>query len=326
MAAPGSITAWMKGLPIVWLTGNENGQADATAQGTVYDGQVDLVKQAVEARFPDRTPVDGLPHVGNDSGLIQGYAETNDDFRARCKDRWSQWELAGTWAELLFQLYFSCGLEAGSTFVVQQNGHVFSLTSNPGPTDDPTTLLQIDNLYDNYNVTYPDPVPWWRFDDREDLCSRFGLVIASPVPGTICVTARATFTAASMATATWSGPFDGPSYSTMYSLTTTDGTVPIVTIDESSQTATTVTVNASAPFTGYVDLIGWADGGNPFAGPSQSTRNLINLMCDRWKPAKAKFMGTWVLVDGWMLGWPLGTTIGDPDLVLGDGLVAYLGP
>lgn len=324
MAAPTTISQWFRNLPIAWLTGNTVGQADADAQGQVFDEQVDLIKQAVEARFPDTTPTDGLPHVGADRGLIQGFNESNDTFRARCKAAWDQWALAGTWAELLYQLHFTCGLAAGSAVIVQQNGLAYSLTGTPEPTDDPTTLLQIDDLGDSYRITYPDPVPWWTFDDEHEKCARFALIVQSPIPGSICITARATFDGTTdTVTADWSWPFDSAAYLTMQSVTTTDGSSPVVVV--SAQDAATVTVTASAPFEGYVDLIGWTTGSNPFASPSLSTQNLISLICNRWKPAKATFMGTYVLATGWMLGWPL-VSLGDAGLTLGDSLVTFLEP
>lgn len=325
---PRTVTAWLQNLPITWLVGNENGRADSAAQGAVYDDQVDRVKQAVKARFPDHAPADGLANVGNDRKLIQGYAETDDEFRIRCKNAWEQWELAGTWAELLFQLYWSCGLTATSTAIVQQNGYSFNLVSNPAIDEDPTTLLAVTPLGENYNITYPDPVPWWTFDDRDDLCSRFAIVVWGQIPGTIMVTARATFDGTSnRATATWSGPWDGSNYNVMVApAVTTDGSIPVVSADGPSKTSTTVDVVASAPFTGYVDLLGWLPGGNPFAGPSESTQNIIRSVVNTWRPAKAKFMGVYVLVSGCLWGWPVGTTWGQGGLKWGNCVSAFIEP
>lgn len=401
MAAPTSITQWMQNLPIVWLTGNTNGAADAAAQGSVYDGQVDLIKSAVEARFPDTAPADGLPYVGDNFGLIQGKQESDSTFRIRCKAAWDQWALAGTWAELLFQLYFTCGLEGVS--IVQQNGLVYSLSSAPGPTDDPTELLIIDGADGNpsmdvnpayqvqvtittggalgtmafsvlYNgVTYgpttsragdlysyfvpgtrtvlrfkpasyvlasfyiiavdgtittfggatftlsQTSAPWWRFDDDDDKCSRFALLIDGPVPSSMAITSRLTFDGTTgTVTGDWSYPFDGADYLTALSVVTTDGSSPVVTV--TAQDASTVTVTASAPFTGYVDLLGWTAGSNPFCSPSLSLQNLISLIVERWKPAKAIFMGTVVDVSGYLWGWPLGTRWGQAGLKWGDSM------
>lgn len=324
MAAPTTITEWFQRLPIVWLTQNTNGAADAAAQGQVYDEQVDLIKQAVEARMPDFTPADGLPYVGNNCGLIQGYAESDDTFRARCKAAWDQWALAGTWAEVLFQLFFTCGLPSVNTYIVQQNGLAYSLTEDPTATTDPTTILQIDELGLNPNITPPDSVPWWTFDDRNDLTARFAIVVNNPVPPSLCIVARATFASSSTATATWGYPMDGIDYLTAMAVTTTDSTNPIVTVDTKARD--TVSLSASGAFTGYVDLIGWESGQNPFAGGTASLRNLITLIANRWKPAKAKFMGTIVCATGVLWGFPVGTTWGQAGLAWGDSLGARLEP
>jgi hypothetical protein len=321
-----SIAEWLAALPIPWLVARDVGADGAAAEGAVYDEQVALVKEAVKARFPDDGPADALPYMGADRKLIQGYAESDDEFRTRCRTVWQQWEAAGTWAELLFQLYWSCGLDTGSTWIVQQNGYAFNLIANPDADEDPLALLNVTALGDNFSITYPAPVPWWTYDSRDDLCSRFALVIDGPLPGTICVTARAVFDGTSdTATATWSGPWDDTDYSAMSGApVTTDGTIPLVVVSE--KTRTTATVQASAPFTGYVDLLGWLPGSNPFAGPSAQTTNTIRKVVKTWKPAKARYMGAFVLVDGVMWGWPIGTTWGQSGLKWGDSLTVKLDP
>ncbi len=331
MSAPVNLTEWMKGLPICWLVSNTVGAADATAQGTVYDGQVDLIKQAVEARFPDTTPVDGLPYVGDNFGLIQGKLESDDDFRERCRLAWDQWALTGTWAELLYQLYFTCGLTNFYTQIVQQNGLAYYLdVASLAVTDDPTAVLATTELGLNYNVGDFSGVPWWTFDTQDDMCARFAIIIGKPawgatpgpLPPSIQITARATFTAESSVTADWSYPFDGPDYLTMFSVTPLDSSSPVVSV--TAQDAATVTVTSSAPFTGYVDLIAWTADSNPFASPPQSLKNLIEVIANRWKPAKAKFMGTIVLVSGAVWGWPANLTWGASGLNWGDSLVEHL--
>lgn len=327
MSQPANLREWLLGLPIPWLTSREVGAADAAAQGDIYDGQVATLKEAVKARMPERGPSDALPYMGQDRKLIQGYDESDDDFRTRCKTAWQQWQLAGTWAELLFQLYWSCGLDAGSTWIVQQNGYAYNLSANPGVDEDPTTLLQVTPLGANPTVTYPDPVPWWTFDMRTDLCARFAIIIGSPLPGTIGVTTRVTFDGTSdTATGTWSGPWDGVDYLTATSVTATDGSAPLVVVDGSAKTATTVTIVASAPFEGYVDVLGWLPGSNPFAGPSLRTQNTIKKVVKTWKPAKARYMGAWVCINGVLWGWPLGTLWGASGLRWGDSLGAHLAP
>lgn len=326
MSAPANIAEWLHSLPISWLTQRANGYADSTAQGQLYDGQVTLAKEAVKARMPLLAPSDALGHVGGDRQLIQGYAEPDDDFRIRCKTAFDQWALAGTWGELLYQLFFTCNIPAGSAYVVQQNGLAYYLTADPVAGEDPTPLVGIVELGLAYNITPPTGVPWWYFDSRDDLCSRFAIVFTDPLPGALQVTARAEFDGTSdTATATWSAPWDDASYIAMPAApVTVDGSIPVVAVSEKSKT--TATVQASLAFEGYVDLIGWIAGSNPFASPSLSMRNLINKLVKTWKPAKAKYMGAVMHVSGVLWGWPIGTTWGQVGLVWGDSLVGHLTP
>lgn len=177
MALPSNLSDWLKSLPIPWLVSRDNGVNDCNAQGAVYDDQVEQLREAVKARMPLSCPADALPAIGSDRQLIQGALESEDDFRARCKAVWEQWELAGTWAELLFQLCFTCGFDAASTYIVQQNGLVYNLSADPGPTTDPTTLLEVNELGLNYNIADGAGYPWWTFDNRDDLCARFAIII-----------------------------------------------------------------------------------------------------------------------------------------------------
>ena len=243
MGAPTSITAWLHALPISWLTQNTNAYADATAQGTVYDGQVDLIKQAVEARFPDTTPATGLPYVGDNFGLIQGIAESDATFRIRCKDAWNQWALAGTFLEMLVQLFFTCGIGGTTTYIVQQNGLAYSLSGAPTAGQDPTSLLVITTLPLNYFVGDHSGVPWWYFDYHDDLCARFAIVMET----------------------------------------------------------------ADLPT------------------PTASSKSILNIITNRWKPAKALYMGLNSLTTGLLWGYPLGTKWGDGGLTWG-GTSTFLPP
>ncbi len=328
MSAPANFVEWLQSLPIPWLVSKEVGAADAAAQGAVYDGQVTLVKEAVKARMPLSGPADALPYIGTDRKLIQGYAESDDDFRIRSQSVWDQWALAGTWGELLYQLFFTCNIPAGSAYIVQQNGLAYSLSADPVAGEDPTALVTITELGLNYNVADGAGYPWWTFDDREDLCARFAIVFTSPLADSLCITARATFDGSSdSAVATWSAPWDDGTYQVMAAApVSTDGTIPVVAVLSDSRTSTTVTVQASAPFTGYVDLVAWIGGENPFASPSQSMRNLINKIVKTWKPAKAKYMGGFMHVTGVLWGWPIGTTWGQAGLRWGESMGVALAP
>lgn len=324
-ARPANFIQWLQSLPIPWLVSNTVGADDAAAQGTVYDGQVALVKEAVQARFPDDAPSDALPYIGADRQIIRGFSESEDDYRARLKNAWAQWELAGCWSEVLFQLFWSAGLSTSSMWIVQQNGYAYNLTADPAATTDPTTLLNVTALGDNPALLYPTPVPWWTFDDRVDLCARFALIISGVLPGTFLITARAVFNGTDRATATWSGPFDGVDYQVVQGAPqTTDGTAPVITWNNPQRG--TIDVQATASFTGYVDFIGYASGASPFNSPSDSTLNTIRKVVKTWKPAKAKFMGIWVVVDGAVWGWPLGTKWGASGLKWGSGTSAHYDP
>lgn len=321
---PESISAWLKSLPVPWLVSYDNGAADASAQGAVYDDQVEQVREAVKARMPQLAPSDALPVIGGDRQLIQGYAESDANFRTRCQIVWEQWALAGTWAEMLYQLYWSCGLDCGSTWIVQQNGYAYSLSANPAVDTDPTTLLVVTELGTNVTVDYPNAIPWWTFDGNSSLCARFAIIISGALPNTIQITARATFDGTTdTVTTPWSGPFDDASYLTLSSLTSTDGAIPLFSV--TAKTPTTVTVSASAAFTGYVDLLGFELGSNPFAAPALSTQNLIKNIAKTWKPAKAKYMGAWIVISGAVYGWPISETWGS-GLNWGSGSSAFFGP
>ncbi len=327
MAAPLTLTTWLQGLPITWLVSDTNGRADAAAQGAVYDAQVDLLKQAVEARFPDNAPDDALPHQGGDRKLIQGFTESDDTFRIRLKDPWGEWGLAGTWVELLYQLYFTLGFEAGTAYIVQQNGLAYSLTANPTAGVDPTPLVNIDLLGLNYSITPPTGVPWWTFDTRNDLCSRFAIIVGpGAMPPSLQPRCRATFAGTSQAVATWTWPWDITNYGLISGPPVTTGAIPLISVDASLNTFTDITVNASAAFTGTVDFVGYRPGGNAMVGPSESTQNLVKQLANTWKPAKAKYMGTYALVTGNAWGWPSTLAWGAAGLKWGDSLVQYFAP
>lgn len=59
--------------------------------------------------------------------------------------------------------------------------------------------------------------------------------------------------------------------------------------------------------------------GSPLAAALNATVRL-------WKPAKARFMGTWVIVSGPTWGWPIGVEWGDPGRVWGGGVTRYIPP
>lgn len=182
---------WMQSLPISWLvSGTSDSVADAGAWPQLADVQVDRLKDAVEARFPDKAPADALAHIGSERGLVQGgsiagTAETNTAFATRLKQAWDKsWPYAGTPLAILLNLYYSLGYQ--NVAIVQQNGLVFRLTTPPNA--DPTTSLVITNAASltapatpvaPYTKTIPAGNPWWKFDDKTDFCSRFAVVITT---------------------------------------------------------------------------------------------------------------------------------------------------
>lgn len=170
-AAPVNITQWLQQLPIPWLASNPVGRADVTSYGTVLDGQVDLLRQAVKARMPLIAPADALPHIGGDRALIQGPSESNTNFAIRVQDAWGAWSRAGQPAELLEQLYWD-GFPGA--MLVQQNGLAYSLSGSPTAGVDPTTLLVTTTL--SANPTISGAPPWWMFDTSDSFCSRFAVV------------------------------------------------------------------------------------------------------------------------------------------------------
>lgn len=52
----------------------------------------------------------------------------------------------------------------------------------------------------------------------------------------------------------------------------------------------------------------------------------LNLTVRLWKPAKARFMGTWVVVSGPTWGWPIGVAWGDLGRDWGGGVTRYIPP
>lgn len=187
---PSNFVEWWASLPIPWLVSGANGQNEALSNGTVMDGQVDLLKQAVKARMPDYAPADALPHIGGDRLLFQGATESNASFIARLKAAWDDWARAGTQLELLAQLYW---IGFPGAVIVQQNGLAYSLSGAPTAGVDPTALLTITNLSTlgtalppypvysasnplGYTKTIPSGSQWWTFDNKTDFCSRFAIL------------------------------------------------------------------------------------------------------------------------------------------------------
>lgn len=164
MANPTTLTEFLQNLPIPWLCGNPEGQANAGAIGQVLDDQVDQLRQAVKAHMPTLAPADALPHIASERGLIQGPGESNSAFALRLQDAWDEWVWAGTWLGVLAQLQLSLGYASGNFIIVQQSGLAYSLTGTVSSTDPSTwpTNLVTTTLGTNQNLS--GSPPWWRFD------------------------------------------------------------------------------------------------------------------------------------------------------------------
>lgn len=309
MAPPTNLKQWLQGLPISWLVGEEVGRADAGAQGDVYDGQVALLREATRARFPGEgyAPDDALPEIGKDRQLIQGTGESNATFRTRLLTAWDQHALRGTWVELLFQMYFSCGIEAGGAYIIQQNGLIYSLSANPTAGEDPTPLLVVDEAPIDYVTFYPLEVPFRLLGVDREQCVRFAIVFPSPWLGPFRTLAVAEFDDANTATVTWADSIPG-AYSVLLGapvVADDDGAI-VCSADYTTQTANGLTITASAPFTGSVVVLAVPDGANPFANILPSQLAILRTVVKRWEPAKALCTGFSILTaPGNVWGWPM---------------------
>ncbi len=313
MANPQNITEWLQGLPIPWLASGPHGRADMGAQGAVYDSQVDQLRQATKARFPDTAPTDALQFIGNDRYQFQGPWEIDDDFRNRLLKSWNLWDLASTPAPLLIALWYM-GLT--NAYIVQQNGKWYQLGGAPD-LDDPTSNLVIGDTGISPTGT-PGPGgrvagdPWWFFDDKDYFCSRFAIILDGWPVCTAAVEFDGTDTVAS---ANWTRPFlSSDVIATSFTVITAGGPV-VVSITSTSPSS--VTVTASSAFVGTVQILAWVLGNNPFMDPRDSEIALLRKLVNIWKPAKATFMYAVTSFDGLLWGWPFGTKWGDSGLKWG---------
>lgn len=312
MSTPANYVDWYHGLPIKWFAAEEVGQYEGTANGTLIDTQLARVKAGIKARMPGQAPTDALPHIGGDRGLVQGPIGSNADFIIRLQTAWDNWARAGTFLEMLVQLYW-----AGYTGVtiVQQNGLAFSLSGNPTAGVDPTSLLVITDCDATTSVItssitptrqIPAGTPWFWFDSNTDLCSRFAIIITGALP---IQKTRVTFTNSDVGTATWLDGFTDTSYSVYIGgVTVTDGGEPVVVgADGSTKTIDGIDLDASAPFTGYVDMLAAPAGVDPFTYLSPIRQTILKSLISRWRP-NAVCAGVFALFQGETWDFPLGKT------------------
>lgn len=322
MADAATIREWLLNLPIPWLVGGPWGRAEQGAQGTIYDGQVGLLKEAMQAAVPSAAPSDALDAIGADRQLIQGSAESDANFRIRLRDAWAQHKLRGTWLGLLIQLYWSLGVQPGGAYIIQQNGRVFSLITPPTAGESETiaaTHLYIDQV-PNDNVTfYPTSVPFYLLGPDRDHTSQFGIIFPSPWLGPFRNLGVAQFDGTSdRATVTWLDPIAG-SYTVLLGAPVIDSGGPVVvSADGLTQTSASIDIIATAPFTGSVEVLAVPAGANPFLNILPSRLTILRTLVRRWKPAKARcaWLGFYA-APGNVWGWPLTRKWGDVGLKWG---------
>lgn len=314
VANPATLTEWLKSLPIPWLVSGTVGAAEQTANGTVLDGQVSLLKQAVKARFPSYAPADALAHIGGDRGLIQGAAESNTSFATRLRDAWSEWSRAGTALSVLEQLsYFGFGNNA---VWVQQNGLAYQLSAAATAGQDPTSLLTITNLEQTSpnapltsSVTptrsIPVSTPWWTFDFNTDCCNRFAIIV--PINAwPFSALALASFTGTDSATVTWPVPQPNATYGLMIGPTTDSVTV---WADGTAAATTGITIRASAPWTGNVWVTAFQPGVNPLNAWSSASFGQLQKLITTFR-SNALCMGVISVMTGKVWGYPTTNTWG----------------
>lgn len=320
---------WYQAAPVPWLVAGPNGQREGRTWPAVLDQLAVLLDTARKVAYPDYAPSDALPHLGGDRKLVQGPAEVDANFRVRLKGAWDDWARAGTWLELLVQLYW--GGWTGAV-VVQQNGLASYLTGNPTAGVDPTPLyaevacsaLSV-ALTSDVNPpmaavagrSIPAATPWWMFSESRsanprasdtDYCNRFAVLFPGPLPSQFLTVGTATFTASDTATVVWNNAFANTSYHVQVGIPTiTDGSGPVsIVADLTTRTLTGVTLNSSGAFTGTISVIAWQDGANPYADLHPQDLSKLQFTIQTWRP-NALCVGVYAVAQGKFMGWPVQT-------------------
>jgi hypothetical protein len=136
-----------------------------------------------------------------------------------------------------------------------------------------------------------------------DYCNRFAILFPNP-PSPFLTFGRATFTSSDNAVATWNNPFPDTTYIVSPGPpVVTDGGGPVtVFADNTTKTTTGITIRASAPFTGYVDVHAWQQGANPFADLHPNDLARLQSIILAWRP-NALCVGVYAVAQGSMFGW-----------------------
>lgn len=311
---------WTTSLRLAWM----GPKAKAIMGGfaaVMADRSGDDADAAVKFRFPEKTgDVSTLPIIGSGRLLDQG---PNDSAYGNRLVNWiQQWQYAGSPLGMLIALHFA---GFSSAVIVQQNGLAYSLTLPLppfGPGWDPsgnmiTTPCSQLAVALTSNVTpptttssgrsVPEGAPWWLLDSDTDYCSRF--VVLFPTPTAPFYTlGRATFSNSSSATLTWANAFPDATYQIVPGkpvITDGSGVFVTVAVDGTTKTGGGATVYASGEFTGYVDVLAFQAGANPFADLHPVDLRRLQSVIGKWRPAKARCMGVYVATQGKFMGWPV---------------------
>jgi hypothetical protein len=322
---------WYKTAPVPWLVSGPNGQREANTWPAVLDQLSVLLDTARKVAYPDYAPSDALPHLGGDRKLVQGPTESDANFRIRLKGVWDDWARAGTWLELLVQLYWGGWTDI---VIVQQNGLASYLTGAPTAGVDPTSLytevqtttlsgLLTSNVSPPTTMTAGRTIPsgtnWWQFAESRsgnpnasdtDYCNRFALLFPGTLPSQFMTVGTATFTASDTATVVWNNAFTNTGYHVQVGIPTIDSGGPVsVVADLTSLTLTGCTLLASGAFTGSVSVLAWQDGANPYADLHPQDLSRLQFTIATWRP-NALCVGVYVLAQGNYFGWPVATFSG----------------
>jgi hypothetical protein len=137
-----------------WLTTGE-GELVLWTLNRIVDAFDDMVRAAVEARFPTRAGANALALIGRDRGIPRGRSETAAHYAARLK-RW-RWprghRTRGSAYALLEQVSEYWGGMTVATFDVNQSEHVRDAQGNEAYAYDQDWDWDAD----------PDPLNWARF-------------------------------------------------------------------------------------------------------------------------------------------------------------------
>jgi hypothetical protein len=325
-----NFVSWYRSLPVPWLVSGVNGQAEGGTWPAAVDTQTVLLDAARKQAYPDYAASDALSHLGGDRKLVQGPGESDANFRIRLKGVWDDWARAGTWLELLVQMWWG-GFQ--NAVIVQQNGLASTLIGAPTAGVDPTPLYVETTcsalsvaLTSNVNpptatVTgraIPSGNAWWQFADTRsanpnvsdtDYCNRFAILFPGPLPSQFMTVGTATFVASDTATVTWNNAFPTTSYHVQPgAVTVTDGGgAPIVTA--SGLTLTGCTASSSGAFTGTCTFLAWQDGANPYADLHPLDLSKLQFTIATWRP-NALCVGVYAVAQGSMYGWTPATFSG----------------